>query len=126
MAPASSRTRAVARWIARILAALFVLLWGGFFLHHLDEWYLRQDRFPPAHVTGLMLLHFGFLAGLVAGFRWEKAGGLLTVACGAAFFGLIGAWKIWHLWMPTLIPGLIWLWLGLQKNSHATGASGPN
>jgi len=126
MEPPSSSSRAVARWIARGLAADFVLLWGVFFLHHLDEWYLRPDSFPPAHVTGLMLLHFGLLAGLVAGFRWEMAGGLLTVACGAAFFGLIGAWNIWHLWVPTLVPGLIWLGLGLQKTRPVTGASGPN
>jgi hypothetical protein len=119
-------SRLAARWIARAMAAVFTLLWGAFFLHHLGEWYLRPEGYPPAWVTGLMLLHFGLLAGLVTGFRWELAGGLLALASGGSFFCLIGAWKIWYLWVPTLVPGLIWIWLGLARAPEATTPTGSN
>lgn len=119
-------SRRAARWIARALAAVFTVLWGAFFLHHLGEWYLRPEGHPPAWVTGLMVLHFGLLAGLVTGFRWELAGGLLSLACGGSFFSLIGAWKIWYLWVPTLVPGLIWTGLSLVRAPGAPTPTGPN
>ena len=127
MASRAFDIRLTARWVARGLAAIFTLLWGSFFLHHLGDWYLRPEGFPPLWVTGLMVLHFGLLAGLLCGFRWELAGGLLALASGVTFFCLIGAWKIWFLWVPTLIPALVWVWLGLSRNPEATtsqGASG--
>ena len=95
MKPFSCTKCQIARWLARFLAGVFFLLWGSFFLHHLNEWYFN-------------------LVGLAMGWKWELAGGLLVLGCGIAFFGLMGAWKIWFLIGPTLLPGVLWLVVGFN------------
>ena len=114
MKPFSCTKCQIARWLARFLAGVFFLLWGSFFLHHLNEWYFNPVDRPPLWVTGLMALHFGLLVGLAMGWKWELAGGLLVLGCGIAFFGLMGAWKIWFLIGPTLLPGVLWLVVGFN------------
>jgi hypothetical protein len=118
----SSTKCQIARWLARILAGVFFLLWGSFFIHHLSDWYLNTVDMPPLWVTALMALHFGLLVSLAMGWKWELAGGLLVLGCGIAFFGLMGAWKIWFLIGPTLLPGILWLVLGFKPPRAARQA----
>ena len=78
----------VIRWIARLLALGMFLLWGAFFLEHLQEWFLHPAKgFPPFWVWLMMLAHLGILVGLVALWKWEIAGSSLAIAAAIAFFG---------------------------------------
>jgi hypothetical protein len=48
---AMTRTKTVALGLTRLCAAVLFLFWGGFFLEHLQEWFLRADGLlPPASV----------------------------------------------------------------------------
>ena len=78
-------------WTARLLALGLFFLWGAFFVEHVREWYLNPAKgFPPAWVSLQMLAHLAFLIGLLALWRWELAGSLLTMLGALAFFGGLG------------------------------------
>jgi hypothetical protein len=64
------------------------LLWGAFFLEHLQEWFLHPAKgFPPLWVWLAQLAHLMILVGLAALWRWRVAGSVLTIAGALCFFG---------------------------------------
>jgi hypothetical protein len=64
------------------------LFWGAFFVAHLEEWFLHPAQgFPPAWVWLGQLAHLTILVGLVALWRWQVAGSVLTIIGSVAFFG---------------------------------------
>jgi hypothetical protein len=122
----SPRTVTIVRWIARLSAAVLFLFWGGFFVEHLTEWFIAPlPRTPPPAVWLAQLLHFLILAGLVIGWRWELAGGLLVIAASVLFF-IDKA----PLFIPlTIVPGILFLFCwyasrGQPKNSLAGHSGG--
>lgn len=80
-------------WTGRVFCVLVVLLWGGFFVEHLWEWFLAPGGgFPPAKVWGGQALHFLMLAGLVLALFKPVPGGIVAVSAALAFFyGRAGA-----------------------------------
>jgi hypothetical protein len=75
------------RLTARVLAAALFAFWGGFFIEHLWQWFIVPfPRTPPLSVWFGQLLHLFILVGLVIGFKWERAGGVLVIAASVLFF----------------------------------------
>ncbi len=81
------RSLVVLRWTARLLAAGLFLFWGGFFVAHLVEWFVKPfPATPPAFVWLGQVAHLLILLGLLALWRWEVAGSVLVVAAALVFF----------------------------------------
>ena len=97
-----------ARWAARLLAAGLALFWGAFFVAHLVEWY-AGPRWPPAWVSGLVLLHGLIVLGLLAGWRWERLGAALTLGAAAPFFWWAAGRNFLPFLLVTAVPPALWL-----------------
>lgn len=106
------------RWMARGLALLFAAFILSIFLFNED---VRQDLNPPTLVLGLLAL------SMLLAWRWERWGGLLTLA-GVPLFIIsvlvtwLGAGAGWLLAMAgvaavTSLPPLIvgWMFLSLAR-----------
>lgn len=79
---------AAGKWTGRLTALLLLLFWGGFFIEHLSEWFLRRGGgHPPVWVWVLQFFHFVLLLGLGLMLKWEKAGAPLVIVGALAFFG---------------------------------------
>jgi hypothetical protein len=111
----------VVRWGARAWAAALFLFWGAFFAEHMAEWFGRGMAAPPVGVMALHSLHGLFLVGLLIGWRWELAGGLLSLVAGVAFF-LQAAGPNGVLYsLIGIVPAIIWI--GLTAYEHRRGAT---
>jgi len=79
------------RWGARILSALILLFWGWFLVAHLIGDAGRPSRPLAIHdYVGLTALVVS-LVGLAVAWKWELAGGTLTLAA-----VLVGAFVNWQ------------------------------
>lgn len=75
------------RWVARAGAVLLVLLWGAFFVEHLQEWFIQPwPNTPPPRVWYGQALHGLMLVGLLVALRWERIGAPLAILAALAFF----------------------------------------
>lgn len=81
--------RDVFRWIARSAGIALFLLWGAFFLEHL-EWFANPDKLPPVWVYFTCLAHMVMLLGFVAAFFNEFAAGVLIIMGGFILFSRAG------------------------------------
>ena len=83
-----SRAVSIVRWIARIAsglaAGLILVIFFGEGIANGFEPFLRLS----VRETAMMVAFFAVWLGLVLGWRWELAGGLLTV-CGLVAFYLL-------------------------------------
>ena len=96
-------TPAIGKWAGRATALLAFLFWGGFFVEHLTEWFLRPGgRFPPPWVWAGQALHLAMLIGLALMIKWDKLGAAVTVIASVAFFLTIGVWP-----MPFCLMNLV-------------------
>jgi hypothetical protein len=100
------------RWLARLLAVGLVLFWGTFFVAHLS-WFFTGEGLPPPEVFALQGLHLLLLVGLLAGWRWELAGGLLVLLASLTFFWFAAGSNFVLFAGVTSLPGL--LWVGLSE-----------
>jgi hypothetical protein len=104
--PIRQQSLTILRWIARLIALALFLFWGLFFLEHISEWFIQPyPQVPPPKVWVGHALHFLILAGLLIGFRWELAGGLLTIIASFLFF----ADKAPLFILPTIVPAILYL-----------------
>lgn len=75
-------------WTGRILALGLFLLWGAFFVEHLQEWFSHPAKgLPPVWVWLAQLAHLTILIGLATLWRWQATGSILTILGSLAFFG---------------------------------------
>jgi hypothetical protein len=75
-------------WTGRGLALGLFLVWGAFFVEHLQEWFLHPaEGFPPVWVCLAQLAHLTILVGLATIWRWQFVGSILTILGSLAFFG---------------------------------------
>jgi hypothetical protein len=102
------------RWCARLWAAILFLFWGAFFSEHLGEWFFRATEWPPIGVSDLMGLHFLMLAGLLTGWRWEFAGGLLVLGAATAFFSQAAGPNAVPFTLVTIAPAVAWVGLSVE------------
>jgi hypothetical protein len=74
-----------------VLAVLIFLFWGGFFVEHLNEWFIApRPRTPPASVWFGQFLHLMMLVGLLVVLRWPRIGAVLVIGSALAFFPRAG------------------------------------
>lgn len=85
------------------------LLWGAFFVEHMQEWFSNPRQLPPPKVFAIVGLHLAMLLGLLAGWRWEVAGGLVTIVFAAAFFYFAAGRGFVPFTAITAMPGFLWL-----------------
>jgi hypothetical protein len=88
------------------------VFWGAFFVEHL-AWFGDPRGWPPPSVVALMGLHLAMLVGLLAGWRWELAGGLLVVASAVTFFSFVAGRRFVPFALITATPGVLWIVLGV-------------
>jgi hypothetical protein len=107
------------RWLARGLAAGLFLLWGAFFVEHVQEWFIAPfPNHPPLKVCGIMALHGLMLAGLLALWRWELAGSVLVLAAAGAFFFAVAGRMALPFFAATALPALLALWCWRQRRAQ--------
>ena len=94
--------------IAGIVAAGAAVLWLGFFIEHLTEWFIGAQA-PPLLVWAAQAAHLGILVGLLASLRWRLAGSILTAASALLFFALTVWPPIPVLFIPTVAPAALFL-----------------
>jgi hypothetical protein len=94
--------------IAGIVAAGAAVLWFGFFMEHLTQWFIGAQA-PPLLVWAAQLAHLGILVGLLASLRWRLAGSILTAASVLLFFALTVWPPIPVLFIPTVAPAALFL-----------------
>ncbi len=111
----------VVRWTARGLSVMLFLLWGAFFVEHL-EWFFNAPQRPPLSVWLLQGLHLLMLAGLLIALRWELAGSLLVVVSGALFFTQTASREALPLIVLTAIPALLFAFCWWWEGRHAQSA----
>jgi hypothetical protein len=90
----SALTISIVCWTGRVLALGLFVLWGAFFVAHLEQWFLHPIKgFPPIGVWLGQLAHLAILVGLVALWRWPVTGSILTILGSLAFFGGLAIWE---------------------------------
>jgi hypothetical protein len=113
------------RWVARVWAALLFVFWGAFFVAHL-AWFRDPRGWPPPWVFALVGLHLAMLVGLLAGWRWELAGGLLVVVSAVTFFFFAAGQRFVPFALITATPGVLWIVLGgLAARARGRGLPPP-
>jgi hypothetical protein len=111
----------VVRWVARVLALAMFLFLGWFFVGQIQEWVIQPSaQTLPLAVWIGQTLYLLILAGLLIGFRWELAGGLLVVGAAVPLFA-----NSEPLLIPmAIMPGLLYIacWFGgrpLKRQAHS-------
>jgi hypothetical protein len=122
-------------WTGRVLALGLFLLWGAFFVEHLEQWFLHPVKgLPPIWVWLGQLAHLAILVGLVALWRWPVTGSILTILGSLAFFGGLAAWQaivggryvsFLAFLAITIIPAVLTLACGFARTCAAAAANTP-
>jgi hypothetical protein len=131
----SALTIGIVCWTGRVLALGLFLFWGAFFVEHLQQWFLHPFKgFPPVGVWLRQLAHLAILVGLVALWRWQVTGSILTVLGSLGFFGSLAisegtAGKPNLLFLKflavTIIPALLTLACWFARTHAPTAAKTP-
>jgi len=98
----------VFRWIARGTGTALFLLWGGFFLEHL-EWLGNPGKLPPASVYFSCFAHMVMQIGFIAAFFNGLAAGIAIIAGGFVLFSRAGA-MFPLFFIITSAPGVFFLY----------------
>ncbi len=78
----------IVRWTGRVLALGLFLFWGAVLVEHLRQGFLHSVKgLPPVWVWLGHLAHLTFLVGLVALWRWQLTGSILTILGTLSYFG---------------------------------------
>ena len=97
----------VLRWTARGFGLLLFLFWGGFFLEHIIEWFIKPlPQTPPLKIWIDQILHFILLAGFILSFKWELLGSIFILVSCALFFPRKEAIPYMFI---TMVPGVMFL-----------------
>lgn len=115
----------IVRWAARALALATFLLWGWFFSVQLEEWILYPfSLFMPLGALIGQSLYVLLLAGLVVGFKWELAGGLMVIGAAVPLFASNAP-----LFIPlAVLPGVLYIacWFSRQPGLSKRACLGPD
>jgi len=108
------------RWIARVAGALLVML---VVVIAIGEGMPNPFTQPPAVPIGFLALAM-ILIGILAGWRWELAGGVLSLAGWCLFIGSVVGLKHLNGFVLLLaLPGILHLvgaWLRYHHNKSET------
>ena len=93
----------ICKWLGRVASALLLLLWGAFFVEHLQDWFLGE-AYPPAWVWIEQGFHLVMLIGLAMMLRWDRVGTVVMAAGTIAFFSTIGMRTFPTIALLNLVP----------------------
>jgi hypothetical protein len=99
------------RWLARLWAAGLFVFWGSFFLAHTAEWFFQPPAWPPLWVVALHATHLALLVSWIVGWRWELAGGALSLAAALIFFPQVAGKNAIPFLLVSIVPSLLWIGL---------------
>lgn len=116
----------VACRLARLLAILLCLLWGAFFVEHLQEWFLDEGELPPAKVWVGQALHLVMILGLGMIVFWRVLGAVVTVVATASFFSWIGVNRFPYVALLNLLPIVFVIAGTVLRGRHAAGPGVPS
>jgi hypothetical protein len=105
----------ILRLIARLWALAALVVWGAFFVEHTVEWFGGGTASPPLWVWMLYGWHLTLLISLLLGWRYELAGGLLTLVSAIVFFGGAAGSRGIPFIAVTIPPALMWIALALAR-----------
>lgn len=92
-------------WLTRLFALLVCLLWGAFFVKHLQEWFLGgSGALPPFKVWIGQLLHLVMILGLAMIIWWPSRGTVVTIVGTVFFFSWIGMKEFPYIALLNLLP----------------------
>jgi hypothetical protein len=131
---ASAVVISIVCWSGRILGLGLLVVWGTFFVEHL-EWFLHPAKgLPPVWVWAAQLAHLTFLVGLAALWRWPVVGSVLTIVGSLSFFGGLAISQaaagqrylsLLALFAVTIIPALMALACSFRRGDGAGGNKRP-
>ena len=107
--PRLPRSVIAVRWIARLLGLCLLLLWGAFFVEHL-QWFAHPGQWPPAKVIVLQLVHLAMLVGLILAWKWELIGSILVIASSFVFFSQTAGGNCLLFSLVTSVPAILWVY----------------
>ena len=119
----TSRVLPIIRWVARIASGLAALLIAVIFIGE-----GIADGFEPLlHLTirenAMMVAFFIVWLGLLLGWKWELAGGVMTIGGTVAFYLLdylfSGTFPGGPFFFILASPGLLFLYCGLRSGKEA-------
>jgi len=95
-------------WAARALVMGVFLLWGAFFVEHMQEWFVvPRPQSPPFKVYVFQSLHLLLLLGLLASLRWARVGLAWVTIAACAFFLPVAGVKALGFVVLTISPVLL-------------------
>jgi len=110
---------AMCRWAARIIGTLLVI---AVVVIAIGEGMPNPFTQPPVVQIGFLALAM-ILIGILAGWRWELAGGILSLAGWCLFFGSVIGIKRLNVFVSLLaLPGILYLisaWLRRHNKRQA-------
>ena len=104
------------RWIARVTGLALFVLWGAFFVEHLNEFTISQ-HFPPPSVWLIQSIHLAFLLGYLIALKWEITGSVLIIIGSAIFFAAAAGSNFLPFFIITIMLALIYLFCSWQSKS---------
>jgi hypothetical protein len=87
-------------------------------------WFADPQRFPPVRVFLLVGLHFLMLVGLLAGWKWELAGAVVTLASSVPFFAATAGRNFLYFALVTAVPSALWFYCAWQDRRWRTRQPG--
>jgi len=102
----ANRSTRIIRWIARISGSVYVLFLVMMFIGETLDSSGPLLPLPAKHVIGLLLM-LVLIVGLVLAWRWELAGGLISVFSMLAFMLVMGEMAFGMLVLA--IPGVLFI-----------------
>jgi hypothetical protein len=110
---------AVCRWLARIIGALLLVF---VVILAIGEGVLNPFTQPARVQVGFLALAL-MLAGILAGWRWELVGGVLSLAGWCLFVGAVANFPgglNWFFWLLAL-PGFLYVTSALLRRITTQG-----
>ncbi len=108
----------IARWIGRGLCTALFILWGMFFVEHLNEFTSPGVEQPPFWAWLLQFVHGLLLISYLICWKYEKIGSLGILIFASIFFISVGA--AWYLLLISLTPILFFGYTWMRQKQAAS------
>ena len=107
------------RLAARVLSGMLFILWGSFFIDHL-EWFFTSpsEQSPPMFVWVMQSFHLLLLVGYGISLKWEKVGSAIVVVSAVIFFTSVAKTNAIPFVIVSCFPVLLFMYCWMkEKNS---------
>ena len=115
---APSRGMRTVLWIARILSALIVVFLVAFVVGYIVNPQGDGDGATVTEGFGLALFPFGLCLGYVIAWRWHLLGGIVALACLAAFLLLMREGDLVLMMAAVGVPAILYVVYGVYRRQR--------